>query len=214
MTGSLYVGRHGVATTTEAIPFLSPLERSSDVLVSAAERQVTRARDAYAWRTVAAQVRHEQLHGARVSHLIQLRGSEHSLDHDYALFLGAAPLAQDPPRRDGNRVREFALVGNVQVAGGSAWNLDTGTEIAWTDAQLDLRNGVLRALATDVSAWRMAGHVDVQRRLGSRTWVDAGIRGTQLFATGRAYLEPRLAVRADGESERFGPWAWRLGGGV
>lgn len=214
VTGSLYVGRHGVATTTEAIPFLSPLERSSDVLVSAAERQVTRARDAYAWRTVAAQVRHEQLHGARVSHLIQLRGSEHSLDHDYALFLGAAPLAQDPPRRDGNRVREFALVGNVQVAGGSAWNLDTGTEIAWTDAQLDLRNGVLRALATDVSAWRMAGHVDVQRRLGSRTWVDAGIRGTQLFATGRAYLEPRLAVRADGESERFGPWAWRLGGGV
>ncbi|HMS03901.1 MAG TPA: carboxypeptidase regulatory-like domain-containing protein, partial [Gemmatimonadaceae bacterium] len=138
LTASLYVGRHGVSTTTAAIPFLSPLERSSDVLLSAAERQSTRASDAYAWRTIAAQVRHEGLRGARVSHSVQLRGSEHALDHDYALFLGAAPLAQAPPRRDGNRVREFALVGNVQVAGGGAWNVDFGSEVAWTDAQLDL----------------------------------------------------------------------------
>jgi hypothetical protein len=214
LSASLYVGQHGVATTTEAIPFLSPLERSSDVLLSAAERQVTRASDAYAWRTVAAQVRHEQLHGARVSHRLQLRASEHALDHDFALLLGAAPLTQDPPRRDGNRVREVALVGNVQVAGGSAWNLDLGTEVAWTDAQLDLRNGVLRSLASAVSAWRWAGHADVQRRVGSRHWLDAGLRVTQLLEAGRAFVEPRLALRADGESARLGPWAWRVGGGV
>jgi hypothetical protein len=214
LSTSLYVGRHGVATTTTARPFLSPLEQNSSVLVNTAQRQVTQATDAYAWRTIAAQVRHEQLHGARVSHLVQLRGSEHALDHDFALILGASPLAQDPPRRDGNRVREFAVVGGVQVAGGGAWNLDLGSEIAYTEAKLDLRNGVLRALASDVTAWRWAGHAEVERRVGTRHWVDAGLRVTQLLDAGRAYLEPRLAIRADGENERLGPWAWRIGGGI
>ncbi len=214
LTASLYVGRHGVATTTEARPLLSSIEQGSTVIVRTTDQQGTLASDAYAWRTVAAQVRHEQLHGARVSHLVQLRASEHALDHDFALRLGGAPLTQDPPRRDGNRVREAALVGGVQVAGGGAWNLDLGAEAAYTDALLDLRNGVLRALGSEVAAWRVAGHAEVQRRIGGRHWLDAGIRVTQLLDAGRAYVEPRLMLRADGETARLGPWAWRVGGGV
>jgi hypothetical protein len=214
LSASLYVGRHGVATTTEARPLLSSLEQGSTAIVRSTEQQGTLASDAYAWRTVAAQVRHEQLHGANVSHLVQLRASEHALDHDFALRLGATPLTQDPPRRDGNRVREAALVGGVQVAGGGAWNLDVGAEVAYTDAMLDLRNGVLRALGSEVAAWRMAGHAEVQRRIGNRHWLDAGIRVTQLLDAGRAYVEPRVMLRADGENAQLGPWAWRLGGGV
>jgi hypothetical protein len=214
VTASLYVGRHGVATTTEARPLLSPLEQSSTAIIAATAQQSTQASDAYAWRTVAAQMRHEQLHGTRVSHLLQLRASEHALDHDFALRIGASPLNQDPPRRDGNRVREFALVGGLQVAGGGAWNLDFGTDIAFTEAKLDLRNGVLRALASDEAAWRVSGHAEVQRRVGTRHWLEAGLRMTQLLEVGRAFLEPRLTLRSDGESESLGPWAWRVGGGV
>jgi hypothetical protein len=214
VTASLYVGRHGVATTTEARPLLSPLEQSSTAIIATTQQQSTLASDAYAWRTVAAQVRHEQLHGARVSHLLQLRASEHALDHDFALRIGASPLNQDPPRRDGNRVREFALVSGLQVAGGGAWNLDFGTDLAFTEALLDLRNGVLRALASDEAAWRVSGHAEVQRRLGGRHWLEAGMRITQLLDAGRAYLEPRVTLRADGESQSLGPWAWRVGGGV
>ncbi len=214
LTASLYVGRHGVGTVTEAKPELSPLEESSTVVIRAVEQQVTRATDEYAWRTIAAQVRHEQLHGTRVTHSIQLRGSEHALDHDYSLIIGASPLSQDPPRRDGNRIREFAAVGGLQVAGGGRWDLDFGTEVARAEAVLDLRNGVLRALGSDQTAWRIAGHAEVRRRVGQRLWLDGGLRVTQLLESGRAYLEPRIALRADGESEEWGPWAWRVGGGV
>ncbi len=214
LTASMYVGHHGVATLTEARPELSPLEQSSTVIVKAVEQQATRATDEYMWRTVAGQVRHEQLHGTRVAHLIQLRGSEHALDHDFSMVIGASPANQDPPRRDGNRVREFALVGGLQVAGGGAWDLDLGTEVAYTEAVLDLRNGVLRALGSNEQALRVGGHAEVKRRIGSRHWLDAGVRVTQLMKTGRAYVEPRVALRADGESDEWGPWAWRLGAGV
>ncbi len=214
VTASLYVGQHGVATVTEARPQLSVLEQNSTVIVKATEQQATRATDAYRWRTIAGQIRHEQLHGARVSHLLQLRGSEHALDHDFNLTIGASPSNQDPPRRDGNRVREFAAVGGVQVLGGETWNLDLGTEAAYTEAILDLRNGVLRALGSDERAWRIAGHAEVTRRLGRRHWIDAGVRVTQLMSAGRAYVEPRIALRADGESQELGPWAWRIGTGV
>jgi hypothetical protein len=214
VAASLYVGRHGVATTTEARPLLSSLEQSSTVIIANAQQQSTLASDAYAWRTIAAQVRHEQLHGARVSHLLQLRGSEHALDHDFALRLGASPINQDPPRRDGNRVREGALVGGLQVAGGGAWNLDAGAEIVYTEALLDLRNGVLRALASNERVWRATGHAEVQHRVGERHWLDVGMRITQPFDGGRAWLEPRATLRADGESERLGPWAWRVASGV
>jgi hypothetical protein len=214
LAASLYVGRHGVATVTEARPLLSPLEQSSTVIIANAQQQSTFASDAYAWRTVAAQVRHEQLHGAQLSHLVQLRGSEHALDHDFALRLGASPLNQDPPRRDGNRVREMALVGGLQVAGDGSWNLDAGAEVIYTEALLDLRNGVLRALASDERVWRATGHVEVEQRLGRRHWLDAGLRITQPFDGGRAWLEPRVTVRADGENENLGPWAWRVAGGV
>lgn len=214
LTASLYVGRHGVGTVTEARPELSPLEQSSTAIINVVEQQVTRATDEYAWRTVAAQIRHEQLHGSRITHSVQLRASEHALDHRSALAVGAAPLSQDPPRRDGNRIREFAAVGGLQVAGGGRWDVDVGTEVAYTEAVLDLRNGVLRALGSDERSWRVGGHAEVRRRIGKRVWLDGGIRITQLLESGRAYLEPRIALRADGESEEWGPWAWRIGGGV
>ena len=214
VTASLYVGQHGVATVTEARPELTALEQNSTVIVSSTEQQATRATDAYQWRTIAGQIRHEQMHGARVSHLLQLRGSEHALDHDFSLTIGALPSKQDPPRRDGNRVREFAAVGGVQVVGGDTWDLDLGTEVAYTEATLDLRNGVLRALGSDERSWRIAGHAEVKRRVGPRHWIDAGLRVTQLVNAGRAYVEPRIALRADGENEALGPWAWRISTGV
>jgi hypothetical protein len=214
LTASLYVGQHGVATVTEARPSLTALEESATAVINTVTQQATRATDAYAWRTVAGQIKHEQLHGARVAHTLQLRGSEHALDHDFSMVIGASPLNQDPPRRDGNRVREFAAVGGVQIAGGGSWDLDLGSEVAYTEAVLDLRNGVLRALGSDERAWRVGGHAEVKKRIGTRHWIDAGLRITQLVQTGRAYLEPRIALRSDGESEEWGPWAWRIGGGV
>src|SRR5690606_5190338 len=106
------------------------------------------------------------------------------------------------------RIREFAAVGGLQVAGGGAWDLDIGSELVFTEAVLDLRNGVLRALGSNERAWRIAGHAEVKRRIGSRHWIDAGMRVTQLMNAGRAYVEPRIAIRADGESSEWGPWAW------
>lgn len=214
LTASLYVGQHGVGTITEARPELSVLEQGSTTIINEVEQQVTRAADSYAWRTIAGQVKHEQLHGTRVTHSLQLRGSEHTMDHDFSIGIGAAPLTQEPPRRDGNRVREFAFAGGVQVAGGGRWNLDMGAEIAGTEAIIDLRNGVLRALASNERVWRIGGHAEARRRIGRRLWLDGGLRVTQVLNSGRAYLEPRVALRADGESTEWGPWAWRIGGGV
>ncbi len=214
VSSSLYIGQHGVSTVTEARPELSSLEQGSIAIVNSAQQLATRATDAYAWRTVAGQVRHEQLHGTRLTHMVQLRASEHRLDHDFSMVIGAAPLIQDPPRRDGNRIRELALVSGVKVSGEGRWDLDLGAELARTDAILDLRNGVLRSLASDVREWRWAGHAEVQRRFGGRYWVDGGVRLTHLPGSGSSFAEPRISLRADGESSLLGPWAWRVGAGV
>ncbi len=214
LSASLYVGQHGVSTVTEARPEPSSLQQGGVTIINVPEQPSTRATDSYGWRTVAGQIKHEQLHGTRVTHTLQLRGSEHRLDHDFSMVIGASPLIQDPPRRDGNRIREFALVGGVQVAGSAAWDLDVGAEIVRTDAVLDLRNGVLRSLGSDVMAWRAASHAEVKRRLGHRYWLDGGVRVTHLPGSNTTFAEPRIALRADGESAMLGPWAWRVGTGV
>lgn len=214
VSSSVYVGQHGVSTITEAGPRLSALEQSSATIVQAAEQQNTRAIDDYRWQTVAAQIRHEQLHGARLAHSVQLRTSEHSLDHDFALRVVSAPLPQDPPRRDGNRVREDAVVAGVQYAGGGRWNLDAGVELARTTARLDLQNGVLRALGSELVASRVAGYANVERRFGRSIWLDAGMRMTALPGGG-VFTEPRLSLRGDGSGgATWGPWAWRVAGGT
>jgi hypothetical protein len=215
INGSVYVGRHGVSTTTEAGPRLTALEQNSETIVQAAEQQNTRAVDEYRWQTMAAQIRHEQLHGARLAHSLQLRTSEHSLDHDFALRVVSASLPQDPARRDGNRVREDAIVAGVQYASGGRWNIDAGVELARTTARLDLQNGVLRALGSQVEASRVAGYTSLERRIGRALWMDAGVRMTALPDGGGAYTEPRFSLRGDGSGgARWGPWAWRIAGGT
>ena len=214
LTASLYVGRHGVGTVTEARPELSPLEQGSTAIINSVEQQVTRATDTYLWRTVAGQVKHEQLHGSRVTHTLQLRGSEHT-----STTTTRSPSARPRSRR----IRRVATAigcassppsGGVQVAGGGRWDLDLGS-----GGRLHARpcstcgNGVLRALGSDERAWRVAGHAEARRRVGRRLWLDGGLRVTQLLGSGRAFLEPRIALRADGESAEWGPWAWRVGGG-
>ena len=166
-------------------------------------------RDAYAWRTTGGQVGTRALLGTRVRQYVQARAVVHSLAHDAAMSMnGATPSAM--AGREGNRVEELGLRAEWTAGGASGWELAGGLDAAQTRASVDLANAVLRPLAASARVARLTAWGDATWALGGATFLETGLRVTQL-ETGRTYAEPRVALRGEGGVAR--PWAWRVAGG-
>jgi len=167
--------------------------------------------EAYDWSTTGAQVTHRVLLGRRVLQRVQLRAVEHGLRHHSAMAMaGDASAAMAGGER--NRVSEAALAADWLVTGADRWELTAGLEAAHARATLALSNAVLRPIDVSRQVLRGTAFLDATWRLGQHTWLESGLRVTQL-ETGRTYAEPRLALRADGETAAGRGWAWRLAGG-
>ena len=194
-------------------------------------------RDRYAWRTLAGQVRHEWLVGARALTTLQLRASRHAFTHGYhmatmtmtgdaagdaagdagvadaARRLDAQAAAQPVPD-DGNRMTDVGAKAGLDLSLGQRHHLTTSLEVARAATRFHLATDPFRPLAHRHAAWRVAAHVGDALTLGGGTTLDLGARLTYLPDRRTLYAEPRLAVRHDGQSRRLGPYAVRLAGGL
>ncbi len=170
-----------------------------------------RTRESYEWTTNGAQAAYRSFLWGRVAQRLQLRAVEHALHHHSAMSM-VAPTVASMSGDERNRVRELALAADWQLTGRERWELSTGVELADTRATLDLVNRVLRPLLVDTRVARATLYGDATWRLGSGTWLETGLRISQL-ETGRTYAEPRVALRGEGSAGAERRWAWRLAGG-
>ncbi len=193
---SAYRGRHGIAT--EAL--------ARDPVATGLQ-----SRDAYSWRTQSIQGRHTMLLGSRVTQTIQLRALQHDLGHDGWLRLDGG-AGGNMVGAEGDTLREAALSAEWTRAGSANWELRWGGEATRTSAHMRLANTVLRPLDATMIESRGTVWSEATRQLGSRHWLDLGVRITALAGGGR-YAEPRLAMRADGDHSTLGTYAWRLSAG-
>lgn len=175
----------------------------------AADGRTLDTRDAYAWRTTGGQLGHRTLFGTRVRQYVQARAVVHALAHDAAMAM-AVPGGPSMAGREGNRIEELGLRADWSTGGASGWDLTGGVDLAQARASVELANAVLRPIAASARVARATAWGDATWPLGNATFLETGLRVTQL-ETGRTYAEPRLAVR--GEGGRARPWAWRVGGG-
>lgn len=202
---SAYVGRSAIGTEVRAVP--------SDTIEPAPPAAARMLGDAYRWRTEAAQLRHDWLLGARAAHMVRVRASRHTLDHRWML---GATSAADPGAHDGNRVDEVALESTLDASVGAAWTVVAGAELARTASRVAMTNPLMLPVNARRARARGTAHVQLGRALGARRRLELGVRATTLgggAGSGPVYLEPRVALRADGEGGRLGPWAWRVAAG-
>jgi len=165
--------------------------------------------DAYGWRTSGAQLTHHWLQGTRVRQRVQVRVSDHTLDHDASMTMLSAPLSLAGGER--NRMTEATALADWRVQLSPRTSTTLGVELTRADAELALANRVLRPLSLASTVWRGTAVADVTTQLRATMFLDAGVRVTQL-QSGRTYAEPRLALR--GESADAGvPWSWRVSAG-
>jgi Carboxypeptidase regulatory-like domain len=206
LTASGYLGRNRIGSDVTLAPVNAQGIDSARALA---------ASEAYRWTTAGAQLRYDALLGARTQTSLQLRRSEHALRYGFMLAPmrdGAVAAASTPVDRNG--LVETALEGTLNASVGEALTVQWTATLARTTSTMQMASGVLRDLRTDIAASRAVGAVDVTWHVRRTLWVDAGLRNTWLLSTGRSEGEPRLAIRGEGQSDRLGRTAWRIGGGT
>ncbi|MCU0624757.1 MAG: carboxypeptidase-like regulatory domain-containing protein [Gemmatimonadaceae bacterium] len=195
--------------TVEASAFRTSHAMSWAGTAADASGRALRTRDAYAWRTTGGQAAVRALLGTRVRQYVQARAVVHTLGHeaDMAMALPGGPAMAG---REGNRVEEIGLRAEWTTGGATGWELAGGVDLAQTRASVDLANAVLRPITAGARVARATAWGDATWPLGGATFLETGVRITQL-ETGRTYAEPRVALRGEGGGVR--PWAWRVAGG-
>ncbi|MEX2466401.1 MAG: TonB-dependent receptor [Gemmatimonadota bacterium] len=189
-------------------------------------------RDRYEWSNTMGTVSIDWLVGDRAALEVRMWGSEHELEHRYGMVDGAEvgydpgtssvpEIEQDllevldatPSQGDENRVREFGAEIGGDLAAGAGHFLSGGLEVVRVESRSRLENGFILPLRTDVSGWRLAGHVQDRWAIGQHLTLEGGVRATAV-GNGDAYAEPRLAARIDAAAPGLGPWSLRLAGGL
>ncbi len=210
----------GVFSSLTASGYLGRNRIGSDVTIAPVNAQgidsarAIAASEAYRWTTAGAQVRYDALLGARTQTSLQLRRSEHALRYGFMLapMQGVSGGASAPVDRNG--LVETALEGTLNTSVGEGLTIQWMGTVVRTTSSMQMASGVLRDLRTDIAASRAVGAIDVTWHVQRSLWVDAGLRNTWLLSTARSESEPRLALRGEGQSDRLGRTAWRIGGGT
>lgn len=205
--------------------FLSDNAVSADVqAMGLALAQAPRAldtRDAYAWRTAGAMVRHDWMPSARVQQSMRLRLSTHALDHRHHAIEAPTVDASPPPepgarladRRESNGVQEFSFDAITRVSASNQGELTVGADVTRTGSHMDMNNGVFRPMQNQSSAWRVSQFTEWRQQWSSGVQADAGLRLTWVPTFATVYAEPRLSVRGEHAHEAH-VFAWRVASGV
>ncbi len=205
LTASGYLGRNRIGSDVTLAPVNAQGIDSARAIA---------ASEGYRWATAGAQVRYDALLGARTQSSLQLRRSEHALRYGFMVAPMQEAAGGAPSPVDRNGLVETALEGTLSTSVGGAVTMQWTATVARTTSTMQMASGVLRDLRTDIAASRAVGVVDVTWHVRRSLWVDAGLRNTWLLSTGRSEGEPRLAIRGEGQSDRLGRIAWRIGGGT
>lgn len=223
LSASFYRGTNEVGTDL----FSSGTDPDSEAL----DRLMV-TRDRYVWSNTLGTVGFESLVGDRGSLSVRAWGSAHELDHGYGMVDGSAVgyepgtssvpeierdlvayLDAAPRTGETNRVREYGAELSGDLAAGAGHFLSGGFEVVRVESRSRLENGFVLPLRSDVTGWRLSGHVQDRWTIGRRLTLEAGARTTAI-GNGGVYTEPRLAARVDGYGAVTGPWSVRVAGGV
>ncbi|WP_158514917.1 TonB-dependent receptor [Gemmatimonas phototrophica] len=199
----------GTAHQLSASAFTTAQGIAHDGTASDSGRATVHSVDEYGWRTAGAQLTHRWLLGTRVRQRVQLRASRHALDHDVSMAMASTPLAIAGGEH--NAISEMSLVADWRVQLLPQTTATFGAEVSRAQAELDIANRVLRPLSFANTVWRGTLMADVTTRVAATTFLDAGVRVSQL-QSGRSYAEPRLALRRESAAAGV-PWSWRLSAG-
>ncbi|MEL6617225.1 MAG: hypothetical protein AAFQ43_15900, partial [Bacteroidota bacterium] len=194
------------------------------------------SRDRYRWTNTAASARYSWLAGPRLLVGADLRFSRHTLMHAYEVADGTlagltgdepTPAAENALRTsldahdagdDGNRLTEVTLATTAEVSLAPGHTLTAGLEATGLGSRFHLgasgpTASAMRPLDADETTWRLAAVLDDELALGRGWAAEPGLRLTVL-PDGRAYAEPRAALRYDADGGPLAGVSARVAAGL
>ena len=223
LEASVYRGTNTVGSELFASG-LVPGDLSNPLLLS---------RDAYRWSNTAGQVGFRTLVGDRGSAAVRVRGSLHSVDHEYDMIWGAqggyvpdgadldaieralrSTLDDQPGAWDGSEISEWAAEGRFDYSVASGHLLSGGLEMLRVRSRVQLEGPYYRPIRSVTDQWRASAWGEDQLVLGRDWTIESGLRATWLDSGSGVDLEPRLAIRLDRPTATIGAWSARVAAGV
>lgn len=178
--------------------------------------------DRLAWSNTAAQVRYDQLVGARTALSIQGFLSRYASESRYETGLLQVPEGGDPSReaaldavpRETNRVTEAGVEARADVSLSASTRLSLAADARYLTSRFRIGNAFVPSLDHEVWGARGSFAARATTTLGLHTTVEAGTRLTYVPGRRTVYAEPRAALRYDRSVSGLGDLAVRLAGGL
>ena len=189
-----------------------------------------RSQDRYDWVNQTAQIQWSTVRSSSLLTRLRLRGSRYRSRHTYdalerqgttirvlnreGVNVPIRIINELEPADDGNRIAEIALEGSAVSTARPGLLVETGLEIAFTDHRFTIAESFFQPIRHGDRSLRVSAYGEAQQRLGARTTLTAGLRGTWLSERHALYVEPRLALQLNGRSSALGSWSTRLATGL
>ncbi len=182
-------------------------------------------RDRYAWNNTNGQIRYEWVAGPRLLASARLRGSRHTMSHDYGLVderaIGVTGLEvledslnEGGLSRDRNEISEVALGTTLDYSLSASDHIEVGFEGIHRTNAIRLNTPFFQQTNALAESWLLAGYTELRRSLGVNLQVDLGLRASYLPRQATPFLEPRAALRYDVAGPRGAVYAARLAAGL
>jgi len=182
-------------------------------------------RDRYAWDNSNGQIRYEWVGGSRLLASVRLRGSRHTMSHDYGLVderaIGVAGLEaledslnEGGIARDRNEISEVALGTTLDYSLSSTDHIEVGFEGIHRTNAIRLNTPFFQQTDALAESWLWAGYAELRRSLGMNLQMDLGLRASYLPHQATPFLEPRAALRYDLSGSQGAVYAVRVAAGL
>ncbi|MEZ4699713.1 MAG: TonB-dependent receptor [Rhodothermales bacterium] len=182
-------------------------------------------RDRYDWSNSNGQLRYEWIANARLLAGVRVRGSRHTMSHDYGLvdeqLIGASgiealqdSLTEGGLSRDRNEISEAGFGGTLEYSLSSTDHIEGGLEAIYRSNAIRLNTPFFQQTNALAESWLIAGYLEHRRSIGMHMQADFGLRGSYLPDQSTAFFEPRVALRYDVAAAGGAVYAARLAAGV
>jgi CarboxypepD_reg-like domain len=182
-------------------------------------------RDRYEWDNSIGQIRYEWVAGSRLLASARVRGSRHSMSHDYGLVdelaIGVSGLEvledslnEGGLSRDRNEISEVALGTTLDYSLSASDHIEVGLEGIHRTNAIRLNTPFFLQTNALAESWLVAGYTEFRRSLGVNLQMDLGLRASYLPQQATLFLEPRVSLRYDVAGPRGAVYAARLAAGL
>ncbi len=183
------------------------------------------SRDRYDWDNSNGQIRYEWVAGPRLLASARVRGSRHTMSHDYGLVdereAGVTgletlrdSLIEGGLSRDRNEISEVAVGTNLDYSLSATDHLEVGVEGIHRANTIRLNTPFFQQTNALAESWLVAGYTEFRRSLGMNFQMDLGLRASYLPRQATPYVEPRAALRYDVAGPRGAVYAARVAAGL